>query len=128
MNTALKKIVGTALKQCLSCHQDYAGARDAFQQCVALCPDFTKAWVSWAQLEKRVRSDSSAALGDHLQRCRTVLQRGLSLNPNNARLCQVGAHQLVWCSIQCGVTMARDAKPYIKPYISCMAAVIGLLI
>lgn len=68
--------------------QDYAGARDAFQRCVELCPEFTKAWVSWAQLEKRMRLQD---LGDHVERCRTVLQRGLALNPNNAGLCQVRA-------------------------------------
>lgn len=45
--------------------QDYAAARDAFAQCVQLCPDYAKAWVSWAQMEKRTRLE---ALGDHLHR------------------------------------------------------------
>ena len=61
-------------------------AREAFQECVQMCPDLVQAWVSWAQFEKRVQQGS---IGDHLQRCRSVLQRGLTLNPNNAKLCQV---------------------------------------
>ncbi|BDA42044.1 probable protein high chlorophyll fluorescent 107 [Coccomyxa sp. Obi] len=65
--------------------QDYVRARDAFQRCVELCPDFTKAWVSWAQLEKRVKLGDGV---DHVERCRCVLQRGLTLNPKNASLCQ----------------------------------------
>lgn len=51
-----------------------------------MCPDLVQAWVSWAQFEKRAQQGS---VGDHLQRCRSVLQRGLTLNPNNAKLCQV---------------------------------------
>ena len=51
-----------------------------------MCPDLVQAWVSWAQFEKRAQQGSN---GDHLQRCRSVLQRGLTLNPNNAKLCQV---------------------------------------
>ncbi len=69
--------------------QDYSAAREAFQECVQMCPDLVQAWVSWAQFEKRVQQ---GCLGDHLQRCRSVLQRGLTLNPNNAKLCQVLAH------------------------------------
>ena len=46
--------------------QDYLGARSAFAECVQLCPDFSKAWVSWAQMEKRTRLE---ALGDHMHRC-----------------------------------------------------------
>ena len=61
-------------------------AREAFQECVQMCPDLVQAWVSWAQFEKRAQQGS---VGDHLQRCRSVLQRGLTLNPNNAKLCQV---------------------------------------
>ena len=30
--------------------QNYKGARRAFQTCVAVDPDFSKAWVSWAQV------------------------------------------------------------------------------
>ncbi len=66
--------------------QDYSAAREAFQECVQMCPDLVQAWVSWAQFEKRAQQ---GCLGDHLQRCRSVLQRGLTLNPNNAKLCQV---------------------------------------
>lgn len=59
-----------------------------------MCPDLVQAWVSWAQFEKRAQQ---GCLGDHLQRCRSVLQRGLTLNPNNAKLCQV--HMLSHTSI-----------------------------
>ena len=55
-----------------------------------MCPDLVQAWVSWAQFEKRAQQGS---VGDHLQRCRSVLQRGLTLNPNNAKLCQVCSAQ-----------------------------------
>ncbi|KAK9846412.1 hypothetical protein WJX81_003324 [Elliptochloris bilobata] len=65
--------------------QDYAGARRAFQECVEICPSYGKAWVSWAQMEKRSRK---AGAGDPLARCRMVLQQGLSLNPDSAPLCQ----------------------------------------
>ena len=57
-----------------------------------MCPDLVQAWVSWAQFEKRVQQ---GCLGDHLHRCRSVLQRGLTLNPNNAKLCQVRAYLLI---------------------------------
>lgn len=30
--------------------QNYKGARRAFQTCIAANPDFSKAWVSWAQV------------------------------------------------------------------------------
>ena len=53
-----------------------------------MCPDLIQAWVSWAQFEKRAQQ---GCLGDHLHRCRSVLQRGLTLNPNNAKLCQVNS-------------------------------------
>lgn len=29
--------------------QNYKGARRAFQNCISVIPDFSKAWVSWAQ-------------------------------------------------------------------------------
>ncbi len=38
------------------------------------------------QMEKRSRA---AGAGDHLARCRMVLQRGLTINPDSAPLCQV---------------------------------------
>lgn len=58
-----------------------------------------KAWVSYAQMEKRCAlvgghsaSHEAAVVGskDRFQRCRTVLQRGLTINPNSACLVQVG--------------------------------------
>ena len=69
---------------CLS--QKILAAREAFEECVQMCPDLIQAWVSWAQFEKRAQQ---GCMGNHLHRCRSVLQRGLTLNPNNAKLCQV---------------------------------------
>lgn len=48
-----------------------------------LHPDHHKAWVSWAQLEKR-----SIAHEERFARCRDVLQRGLTLNPDSVFLIQ----------------------------------------
>ena len=47
-----------------------------------------QAWVSWAQFEKRMErlADQSMARSD---KTREVLQRGLTLNPSSAALCQV---------------------------------------
>jgi lipopolysaccharide biosynthesis regulator YciM len=67
--------------------QDWTKAREAFEECCAASPDFVKAWVSWAQLEKRV-SLASADTQDRFKRCREVLQRGLQMNPQSAALCQ----------------------------------------
>lgn len=47
-----------------------------------LHPDHHKAWVSWAQLEKRIAQEERFA------KCRDVLQRGLTLNPNSVFLIQ----------------------------------------
>lgn len=47
-----------------------------------LHPDHHKAWVSWAQLEKRIAQEERFA------RCRDILQRGLTLNPDSVFLIQ----------------------------------------
>eukprot|EP00884_Botryococcus_braunii_P004650 jgi/Botrbrau1/14186/Bobra.182_3s0119.1 len=64
--------------------QEFEKAREAFQRCTELCPDFSSAWVSWAQMEKRCTQDRL----ENMERCRQVLQRGLRLNPEESRLCQ----------------------------------------
>jgi hypothetical protein len=46
-----------------------------------------KAWVSYAQMEKRHAHPSSV---ERFERCRAVLQRGLTRNPTSACLVQVG--------------------------------------
>mmetsp|Transcript_26711 Transcript_26711/g.58155 ORF Transcript_26711/g.58155 Transcript_26711/m.58155 type:complete len:231 (-) Transcript_26711:231-923(-) len=67
-------------------HQRYAQARRTFQQCVAGSPDFCRAWVSYAQMEKKCNNRES---------CREVLQLGLKLNPRSACLLQAwGLHEL----------------------------------
>ncbi|DBA97504.1 hypothetical protein WJX77_006572 [Trebouxia sp. C0004] len=59
-------------------------ARTAFEECCRADPDNTKAWVSWAQFEKRVKKDHQ----DRFQSCRQVLQQGLTLNRTSAALIQ----------------------------------------
>ena len=71
-----------------------------------MCPDLVQAWVSWAQFEKRAQQGS---VGDHLQRCRSVLQRGLTLNPNNAKLCQVCSAQA--CHLSSTLLYSEQAQP-----------------
>ena len=56
-----------------------------------------QAWVSWAQFEKRMErlADQSMARFD---KTREVLQRGLTLNPSSAALCQVMlSHPFKFC-------------------------------
>ena len=86
-------------------------ARTAFEECCKAEPDNTKvlhfaqivnareqrswkgtdvqlwwqAWVSWAQFEKRVKKHHQ----DRFQKCRQVLQQGLTLNRTSAALIQV---------------------------------------
>ncbi|KAK9785340.1 hypothetical protein WJX73_004675 [Symbiochloris irregularis] len=65
--------------------QDFEAAREAFQECVMSCPTHAKAWISWAQMEKRQKT---AIANDHYRRCQGVLQQGLLANPDSAKLCQ----------------------------------------
>jgi tetratricopeptide (TPR) repeat protein len=66
-------------------HQNHKAARRAFQTCIAVIPDFSKAWVSWAQMEKRTVAEGQ---GDGIERCRRILQQGLALNPTDAKILQ----------------------------------------
>lgn len=66
----------------LAREEDYAGARAVFAALTSEYPDFYKAWVSWAQMEKRSNPD------ERFMRCREVLQRGLTSNPQSAALIQ----------------------------------------
>ncbi|KAL3149125.1 hypothetical protein ABBQ32_001964 [Trebouxia sp. C0010 RCD-2024] len=61
-----------------------AAARTAFEICCTTHPDHTKAWVSWAQFEKRVKKDQQ----ERFHSCRQVLQQGLSINRTSAALIQ----------------------------------------
>jgi len=58
--------------------QQYDRARRSFQNCVAVWPDFCRAWVSYAQMEKKFSRED----------CRQVLQLGLKLNPRSDCLLQ----------------------------------------
>lgn len=50
-------------------------------------PGMCKAWVSYAQMEKRSRATSGRG-EERWQHCRSVLQRGLAANPTSACLVQ----------------------------------------
>ncbi|KAL4431107.1 hypothetical protein ABPG75_006363 [Micractinium tetrahymenae] len=65
--------------------EQFDRARRVFQAAVTADPCLLKAWVSWAQMEKR-----SIPRGDdgRWDACRTVLQRGLLVNPNAPPLLQ----------------------------------------
>ncbi|GBF90047.1 hypothetical protein Rsub_02755 [Raphidocelis subcapitata] len=63
----------------------YGAARDAFEALVRAHPHCCKAWVSYAQMEKRVGRNGEP---ERLQIARYILQRGLSSNPDSACLAQ----------------------------------------
>ncbi|KIZ02203.1 hypothetical protein MNEG_5750 [Monoraphidium neglectum] len=69
----------------LSRQQQHGAAREAFEELLRAHPNMCKAWVSYAQMEKRI-----GRLGDpqRLHIARFVLQRGLSSNPDSACLAQ----------------------------------------
>mmetsp|Transcript_35129 Transcript_35129/g.59125 ORF Transcript_35129/g.59125 Transcript_35129/m.59125 type:complete len:242 (+) Transcript_35129:3-728(+) len=84
--------------------QQYDRARRSFQNCVAVWPDFCRAWVSYAQMEKKFSRED----------CRQVLQLGLKLNPRSDCLLQawgllelqegngLQAYGLLESSVRCG--------------------------
>ncbi|GIL47759.1 hypothetical protein Vafri_3943 [Volvox africanus] len=63
----------------------YEDARSAFEHLLNRQPSFCKAWVSWAQMEKRCCRYNQS---ERWHRCRAVLQRGLELNPSSSCLIQ----------------------------------------
>ena len=94
---------------------NYLAAQEAFRRTTSLYPNLVKAWVSWAQMEKRVTnysttrdtknarneeasssavattatsSDTGIGRVEKWQRCREILQKALTINPNDPWLCQ----------------------------------------
>lgn len=65
--------------------QRYQEAEAAFENLLSEHPNVCKAWVSYAQMEKRSNKQSAV---DKYFRCREVLQRGMSHNPQSACLAQ----------------------------------------
>ncbi|PNH07477.1 hypothetical protein TSOC_006069 [Tetrabaena socialis] len=63
--------------------ESFAEARVTFESLLSRQPTMCKAWVSWAQMEKRCHRGSERWL-----RMRSILQRGLTLNPHSACLIQ----------------------------------------
>jgi len=59
-------------------------ARLAFLEATDEDPHDVKCWISFAQMEKRTETGED----DRFQRCRLVLQKGLTQNPSSAQLCQ----------------------------------------
>eukprot|EP00877_Chromochloris_zofingiensis_P006341 jgi/Chrzof1/1960/Cz10g28010.t1 len=103
----------------LSREEDYKGARQAFEVLLRRYPFLCKAWVSYAQMEKRIgrRSDP-----DRMEACRVILQRGLQLNPSSACLAQAwGLMELqkgnFWAAVRllerC-VTLDPSCSPVLK--------------
>jgi len=65
--------------------QQYEKSRRVFQAISQAYPNLCRAWVSWAQMEKKAGADSTVL---DYEGCRAVLQRGLQLNPRSSCLCQ----------------------------------------
>lgn len=65
--------------------ENYQGARDAFEVLLLQYPHMCKAWVSYAQVERRLGRISDP---NRFEAARQVLQRGLQLNPGSACLAQ----------------------------------------
>lgn len=52
----------------MSAGQNYKGARRAFQTCISVIPDFSKAWVSWAQVNPPTQKKmEDVALDKHFE-------------------------------------------------------------
>ena len=76
----------TTTNKLCACLPRHGGRRRAFEGLLTRQPSMCKAWVSYAQMEKR----SHVGRGEERwQRCRSVLQRGLAANPTSACLVQV---------------------------------------
>lgn len=69
----------------LSRQEKYDQAREAFERLLQQHPSFCKAWVSYAQMERRM---SRIADPLRLAVARQILQRGLSTNPDSGCLAQ----------------------------------------
>lgn len=69
----------------LSRQEKYDQARVAFEQLVQQHPTFCKAWVSYAQMERRMGRISDPL---RLAVARQILQRGLATNPDSGCLAQ----------------------------------------
>jgi hypothetical protein len=87
--TSIKSDPSLLYKQalCFARAENIVQARDAFESTLQLFPQFTIAWVSWAQMEKRVAHGMSGC--DKWQRCRQVLQDALTINRDSPQLLQV---------------------------------------
>lgn len=68
--------------------EEYEAARAVFEQVVAIYPELTKAWVSYAQMEKRVGKCAGMQGVQRFNRCREVLQRAMTIHPTSPELTQ----------------------------------------
>lgn len=68
----------------LAREEQFTKAREAFRELTTTFPAFDKAWVSWAQMEKRCSGQTT----QRFHHCREVLQRGLTMNPGSIKLVQ----------------------------------------
>lgn len=75
------ELYGSALE--LARKQLYNEARDTFETLLSQHPHLCKAWVSYAQMEKRMNKHRPP-----YGQCREILQRGMLYNPSSACLAQ----------------------------------------
>lgn len=64
--------------------ENFNAARVVFRRTLSQSPHLIKAWVSWAQMEKRSAGPGS----ERWNNCRYILQQALTLNPNDPYLIQ----------------------------------------
>jgi len=71
--------------------EDWTAARRVFQATTEIYPNLCRAWVSWAQMEKKAGAaldEETGLVHPDFGACRVILQRGLERNPNSSCLCQ----------------------------------------
>eukprot|EP00879_Flechtneria_rotunda_P021515 GHRR01022676.1.p1 GENE.GHRR01022676.1~~GHRR01022676.1.p1 ORF type:complete len:140 (+),score=15.73 GHRR01022676.1:193-612(+) len=71
----------------LSRQEHYHQAREAFEALLEQHPRLCKAWVSYAQMERRLGRTHDPL---RMEVARQILQRGLQRNPDSGCLAQVG--------------------------------------
>eukprot|EP00803_Ostreobium_quekettii_P006328 evm.model.scf_387.5 EVM.evm.TU.scf_387.5 scf_387:82475-83755(-) len=70
--------------------QDFEAGRTAFEELLEEFPGMCKAWVSYAQMEKRAtRRGGRKSSRERWESVRQVLQRGMTFNPRSACLAQL---------------------------------------
>lgn len=66
--------------------QEFETANSSFEALVTKYPDHTKAWISYAQLQKKRFKQVGPAIG--CTACKEVLERAFAVNPSNGKIVQ----------------------------------------